>query len=199
MRLANSSLGERLDDRQLDHFEWDKRKYGKKCYENSLTRDWQQCDHKNILDTNHSTLAACLEPAVHIRTSKEWVSAKFIASVHLTTGKWREKVIRASIGNCTLVKKTLTEFENTCKRKKEKVKKTPNTMEPNLCSNKTPSARPKIDASWKQQLSSLKKRYSTTPKRTFLPPRDRFYKPRRTEWGKALFTPGISWSPCKCQ
>lgn len=122
----------------------------KKCYENSLTRDWQQCDHKNILDTSHSTLH-CVPGACCAHQDKRRMSVlKFIASVHLTTGKWREKKSsRASIGNCTRDwKKPWLSLRIPHKRKKEKVKKTPNTMEPNLYSNKTPSARPKSDASW---------------------------------------------------
>lgn len=164
----------------------------KKCYENSFDEGLGSSDHKNILDTSHSTLR-CVPGACCVHQDKRRMSVlKFIKCLFIwPLGKWREKKSsRASIGNCTDWK-PLTEFENTSQEKEGESKETPNTMEPNLYSNKTPH-RPKSDASWETAAQLfLKKRYSTTPKGTFLPTRDRFYKPRWTEWGRLY---SLTWN-----
>lgn len=137
----------------------------KKCYENCLTRDWQQCDHKNIPGTSHSTLH-CMPGACSAHRNKRRTSVPtFFASVHLTTGKWREKKsYRASIENSTHDwKKPGLSLRIPHKRKKERAKKTQNAMEPNLYSNKTPSTTWTMMHPGKQQLNSFEEKIFYDP------------------------------------
>lgn len=113
--------------------------------------------------TPHYT--ACLEPALHIGTSEGRVVPTFFASVHLTTGKWREKKsYRASIENSTHDwKKPGLSLRIPHKRKKERAKKTQNAMEPNLYSNKTPSTTWTMMHPGKQQLNSFEEKIFYDP------------------------------------